>query len=56
MRPDSSRLRGQAATDCLLLAALVALAVGLGADGAIGRLIAGLGERFARFAWSISLP
>ncbi|MFM1987643.1 MAG: hypothetical protein RJA99_600 [Pseudomonadota bacterium] len=48
--------RGQAAVDYLLVAALVALAIGLGSDGGIGRLVAAVAEHHRRFTFAISLP
>jgi hypothetical protein len=47
---------GQAAVDYLLVVALVALALGIGADGPVGQLLAAVAERYQRFTWSISLP
>lgn len=49
-------MRGQAAVDYLLVAALVALAIGLGADDGIGRLVAAVAEHYRRFTFAISLP
>ena len=48
--------RGQAAVDYLLVAALVAIAFGLGRDGAVGRLVVAIAEHYRRFTWAISLP
>ncbi len=52
MRPA----RGQAATDYLLVLALVAVALGVGADAPVLQLVEAIAERYARFTWSISLP
>ena len=56
MRPPRCRARGQAATDYLLVLALVAVALAVGADAPVQRLVEAIAERYARFTWSISLP
>ena len=56
MRPRRRTARGQAATDYLLVLALVAVALGLGADAPVQRLLEAIAERHARFTWSVSLP
>lgn len=48
--------QGQAAVEMLVLIALVALALSIGVDGPVHRLVDALAERYARFTWSISLP
>lgn len=50
------RARGQAATDYLLVLALVAVALSVGADSPVLRLVAAIADRYARFTWSVSLP
>lgn len=52
MRPP----RGQAATDYLLVLALVAFALRIGADAPVQQLVDAIAERYQRFTWSISLP
>jgi hypothetical protein len=47
---------GQALTDYLLLLALVAVALSIGADGPVQQLATALAEHYSRFTWSISLP
>ena len=47
---------GQAATDYLLVLALVALAMSLGAQGPVNDLVAAVAERYRRFTWAISQP
>ena len=47
---------GQAAVDCLLVAALVALAFSLGRDGPLMQVVDAIAAHHARFTWSISLP
>jgi hypothetical protein len=49
-------LRGQAATEYLLVVALLALALGFTADGPLQRLVEAIASHHARFTWSISLP
>ncbi len=49
-------IRGQAMTDYLLLLALVAVALSIGADGPIQQLATALAEHYSRFTWSIALP
>ncbi len=56
MRQVRHRSRGQAATDYLLVLALVAVALGLGADAPLRQLLDAVAERYERFTWSISLP
>ena len=56
MRPDRSCIGGQAAVDYLLVLALVALALSLGADSPVQRLVEAIAEHYRRFTWSISLP
>ena len=51
----SSRM-GQAATDYLLVLALVALAMSLGAQGPVNDLVAAVAEHYRRFTWAISQP
>jgi hypothetical protein len=43
-------------TDYLLLLALVAVALSIGADGPIQQLATALAEHYSRFTWSIALP
>jgi len=47
---------GQAATDYLLVLALVALALSLGAEGPVRQLVAAVAEHYRRFTWAISQP
>jgi hypothetical protein len=47
---------GQAATDYLLVLALVALAMSLGAQGPVNELVAAVAEHYRRFTWAISQP
>jgi len=47
---------GQAATDYLLVLALVALAMSLGAQGPVNDLVAAVAEHYRRFTWAISQP
>jgi len=47
---------GQAATDYLLVLALVALAMSLGAQGPVNDLVATVAEHYRRFTWAISQP
>lgn len=47
---------GQAATDYLLVLALVALALSLGAQGPVNELVAAVAEHYRRFTWAISQP
>jgi hypothetical protein len=47
---------GQAATDYLLVLALVALAMSLGAQGPVNDLVAAVAEHYQRFTWAISQP
>jgi Flp pilus assembly pilin Flp len=56
MRAVRLRHRGQAAVEHLIVAVLVALALGLAADGTIGRLVAAFAEHYRRFTFAISLP
>jgi hypothetical protein len=56
MSAGRARCGGQAATDYLLLVALVSLALGLGADAPVHGVLQALAERFGRFTWAISLP
>lgn len=56
MSTARSCLRGQAAVDYLLMLALVALALSLGADSPVQRLVEAIAEHYRRFTWSISLP
>lgn len=56
MRAPHVASRGQAATDYLLVLALVAAALAVGADAPVQRLVEAIAERYARFTWSISLP
>ena len=49
-------IRGQVLTDYLLLLALVAVALSIGADGPVQQLATALAEHYGRFTWSISLP
>jgi hypothetical protein len=56
MRLPPRTARGQAAADYLLVLALVAVALGLGADAPLHGLMDAIAERYARFTWSISLP
>jgi hypothetical protein len=51
-----SCLGGQAAIDYLLVLALVSLALSLGADSPVQRLVEAIAEHYRRFTWSISLP
>jgi hypothetical protein len=54
--PAVARLRGQAATDYLLVLALVSVALGIGADSPVQQLLGAIAEHYRRFTWSISLP
>ncbi len=56
MSPARARLGGQAAVDYLLVLALVALALSLGADSPVHRLVEAIADHYRRFTWSISLP
>lgn len=56
MSTARSGLGGQAAVDYLLVLALVALALSLGADSPVQRLLEAIAEHYRRFTWSISLP
>jgi len=47
---------GQAATDYLLVLALVALAMSLGAQEPVNELVAAVAEHYRRFTWAISQP
>jgi Flp pilus assembly pilin Flp len=47
---------GQAAVDYLLVVALVALALGTGAQDPLRQLVAAIAERYSRFTWAIALP
>ena len=47
---------GQAAADYLLVLALVALAMSLGAQGPVNDLVAAVAEHYRRFTWAISQP
>ncbi len=47
---------GQAATDYLLVLALVALAMSLGAQGPVNELVSAVAEHYRRFTWAISQP
>lgn len=47
---------GQAATDYLLVLALVALAMSLGAQGPVNELVAAVAEHYRRFTWALSQP
>ena len=47
---------GQAATDYLLVLALVAIAMSLGAQGPVNELVAAVAEHYRRFTWAISQP
>ena len=56
MRPAHRSVRGQTATEYLLAVALLALALGLAADGTLQRLLDAIAGHHGRFTWSISLP
>jgi len=56
MSPHRSLCAGQAAVDYLLVLALVALALSIGADSPIQRLVEAIAEHYRRFTWAISLP
>lgn len=56
MRPRSRGDDGQAAVDYLLVLALVALALSIGADAPVQRLIEAMTEHYRRFTWAMSLP
>lgn len=56
MSPRYARAGGQAATETLLLTALVALVLGLTLDGPIAELLDAIAQRYARFTWAVSLP
>lgn len=64
MRPGARRapgrgdcaVRGQAAVDYLLVVALIALAMALGADAPVGALLAAVADRYGAFTWAVSLP
>jgi len=61
LRPCHRLLRrsacmGQAATDYLLVLALVALAMSLGAQGPVNELVSAVAEHYRRFTWAISQP
>jgi hypothetical protein len=56
MSTARSCLGGQAAVDYLLVLALVALALSLGADSPVQRFVEAIAEHYRRFTWSISLP
>ena len=51
-----SAARGQAGVEMLVLIALVALALSIGVEGPVRRLVDAVAERYERFTWSISLP
>jgi len=51
-----SSLMGQAATDYLLVLALVALVMSLGAQGPVNELVAAVADHYRRFTWAISQP
>ncbi|HYF59562.1 MAG TPA: hypothetical protein VEA81_11455 [Burkholderiaceae bacterium] len=53
-RPEAAR--GQAATDYLVVLALVVVAFVVGADAPVERIVAALSEHYRRFTWAISLP
>jgi hypothetical protein len=56
MRPRSRGDDGQAAVDYLLVLALVALALSIGADSSVQRVVEAVAEHYRRFTWAISLP
>jgi hypothetical protein len=53
---NGRRMAGHVATDYLLLVALVAVALSVGADGPVRALLAALAERYAGFTFAVSLP
>jgi hypothetical protein len=51
------RLRsGQAATDYLLVLALVGLALSIGENSPVAQLVQALATHYQRFAWAIAQP
>jgi Flp pilus assembly pilin Flp len=48
--------RGQAATEYLLLLALVAVVLGIGADAPVMQLVEAIATRYQRFVGAVSLP
>jgi hypothetical protein len=48
--------RGQAATDYLLVLALLAIALGIGADAPVMQLVEAIATRYQRFVGAVSLP
>jgi hypothetical protein len=52
----SRRSAGQAATDYLLVVALVAVALSIGQGGPVAQLARALGEHYQRFTWAIAQP
>jgi hypothetical protein len=56
MSRPRNRCGGQAMVDAVLVALLVAVAIGLGRSGTVHAVIAAVAEQHARFTWAISLP
>lgn len=56
MKPAVQRAGGQAAFEFLLVTAVLVLALGLGQQGAIGRVVSALSEYYARFTHTLGLP
>lgn len=56
MKPLCRRSGGQAAFEFLLVTVVLVLALGLGQQGAIGRLVRALSDYYARFTHTLGLP
>lgn len=54
--PARKRNRGQTVVEYLLVVSLFALAVAVGPDSPLERFFDAVGERYARFTQTISLP
>jgi hypothetical protein len=61
MRPTTpaiptARCAGQAATDYLMVVALVAVVFSVGEDGPISQVVRAFGDYYQRFSWSMAQP
>jgi hypothetical protein len=50
------RSAGQAATDYLLVVALVAVALSVGQDGPVAQLARAFNDHYQRFSWAMAQP
>jgi hypothetical protein len=54
--PRIARCAGQAATDYLMVVALVAMVFSIGEDGPISQVIRAFADYYQRFSWSMAQP